>query len=285
MKYIFYADIFFMINFGMDYLLLRIVGTLRKRQATTSYFLGALFGAAGITLSVIHPIPVKLIQNILAYCVISIGMCLLAYGRMSMKELFVTWGMLYFCAFTAGGMISAVYYYTNIPFVIGQILSGHLLRRWNIVIFLAAAVISYLCISMGVKFLQVRMGKTGTREDMIEVTIFHRGVKTEVLALYDSGNSLTEPISGAPVHIIDLMLAEQLLKGGQQTEEKIRVIPYHSLGKEAGIMTAFECECMEITVKEETVTLGPVFLGIYRGELSAKKKYRMILNRSINKWL
>ena len=50
-------------------------------------------------------------------------------------------------------------------------------------------------------------------------------------------------------------------------------------------MTAFECDEMELTVKGNKIKLGPAYLGIYRGELSAGGKYRMILNRSINKWL
>jgi stage II sporulation protein GA (sporulation sigma-E factor processing peptidase) len=284
-KYTFYADSFFIINFGMDYLLLQIVGRLRKKKITTSYIFGALLGAAGAVIHVITPIRIPVISSVFAYFIISFLMCAVTFGIRNIKETLKAWGCLYLVAFLCGGMINAIYYYTNVPYTLRQIFSRQYFQGMNIGIFLLAAGSSYFIIRFLVERIKIWAGRTGTREDIIEVNILHKGVQEQIFGLYDSGNSLLEPISRQPVHIIDWETAERILKGGKETEEKIRVIPYHTLGKNSGVLTAFECENMEITVRGEKIQIGPAFLGIYRGELSAGRKYRMILNRSINKWL
>ena len=241
MKYVFYADIFFITNFIMDFMVLKLAGLIRKKKIhTTSYLFGSFFGAAVLTLSVMCPVDLGIAGEIVVYLVVSYLMCMIAFGRTGWKE--------------------------------------------NLVTFLVLAGISYAVISTGVRIVQIKQQKTGTLDDIMEVVLRNKGRTETVLALFDSGNSLLEPISKAPIHIIDLQTAENILgKGG--TKEKIRIIPYHSLGKSNGVMTAFECDEMELTVKGNKIKLGPAYLGIYRGELSAGGKYRMILNRSINKWL
>lgn len=264
MKYIFYADIFFITNFIMDWMILGVTGKiLKKRIPATSILLGALVGAAALTLNIMYPIKNSWLNHIFAYGVISFFMCAITFRPVTWKEGVKSWICLYIVAFVMGGIMNAMYFCN----------------------FYVAVGISYLGVCGSIYFLRIRMGRTGNAEDIVEVTICHKGETETVRALFDSGNSLKEPISGAPVHIIDYITADNILKGGEKTEEKIRVVPYHSLGQKAGIMTAFQCEKMMIVTKNGNVDIGPAYLGIYRGELSAGKKYRMILNRSIDKWL
>lgn len=277
MKYVFYADIFFITNFIMDYIILRITGKLLKKKIhTTSYLLGAFSGAAILTLNIIFPIKIRIINQLFAYFVISFIMCILTFGVKCIKENVKTWIYLYVIAFFSGGILNAVYFYTNIQMI---------LKGMDFTTFMAAAGISYLAMNYIIHAVRVRMGRTGNKDDIMEVMLCHRGVTQRVNALFDSGNSLKEPISGAPVHIVDYETAGSILKGGQETEEKIRIIPYNSLGKKDGIMTAFECEKVVVNIKGNNIDIGPAYLGIYRGELSAGGRYRMILNRSINTWL
>lgn len=269
MKYVFYADIFFITNFIMDFMVLKLAGLIRKKKIhTTSYLFGSFFGAAVLTLSVICPVDLGIAGEIAVYLVVSYLMCMITFGRTGWKENIQSWLAMYGMAVCIGGIMNMAYFRF----------------RLNLVTFLVLAGISYAVISTGVRIVQIKRQKTGTLDDIMEVVLRNKGRTETVLALFDSGNSLSEPISKAPVHIIDLQTAENILgKGG--TKEKIRIIPYHSLGKSNGVMTAFECDEMELTVKGNKIKLGPAYLGIYRGELSAGGKYRMILNRSINKWL
>lgn len=277
MKYVFYADIFFITNFIMDYIILKITGKiLKKKIHTTSYFLGAFSGAAILTLNIIFPIRIKIINQLFAYFVISFIMCILTFRLHSMKENVEACLLLYVIAFLSGGILNAIYFYTNFQMI---------LKSMNVTTFIIAAGISYLVMDWIVRIVRIRMGRTGVRDDILEVFLYHKGITSKVNALFDSGNSLREPISGAPVHIVDYETADSILKGGRGTEEKIRVVPYNSLGKKDGIMTAFECEKVVVNIKGNKIDIGPAYLGIYRGELSPEGKYRMILNRSINTWL
>lgn len=290
MKYVFYADIFFITNFIMDYILLKITGRLLKEKQihTTSYLFGAFLGAGILTLNIIFPIKFKIINQIFAYFVISFIMCIVTFRKKSIKENIRICLYLYIMAFLSGGILNTIYFYTNFQMI---------LKGMNFVTFLVSAVLAYLIMNQTIHIIKIKMGRTGAKQDIIKVILCHRGTEQTVSALFDSGNSLKEPISGAPVHIIDYETADNLLKKNQDIQEKmninekisinekIRIIPYNSLGKKNGIMTAFECEKVVINIKGTEIDTGPAYLGIYQGELCAEGKYKMILNRSIDAWL
>ncbi len=301
MKYVFYADIFFVTNFIMDYILLKITGKLLKENQihTTSYLFGAFSGAGILTLNMIFPIKFRIINQIFAYLVISFIMCIVTFRKKSIKENIKICFYLYVTAFLSGGILNAVYFYTNFQMI---------LKGMNFITFLVFAGGSYLIMNYIIHIIKIKMGRTGAKQDIIKVILYHRGMRQTVNALFDSGNSLKEPISGSPVHIVDYETASNLLKKNQDIQkkidineesineeiginekininEKIRIIPYNSLGKKNGIMTAFECERVVINIKDTEIDTGPAYLGIYQGELCAKGKYKMILNRSIDTWL
>lgn len=233
-------------------------------------------GAGLLTLNIIFPIKFRIINQLFAYFVISFVMCIVTFKKKSIKENIRICLYLYITAFASGGILNAVYFYTNFQMMA---------KGMNFITFTISAGISYLVLNYVVHIIKIKMGKTGNKEDIMEVMLCHRGVSKKVNALFDSGNSLKEPISGKPVHIVDYETADSILKGGQETQEKIRIIPYYSLGKKNGLMTAFECEKVIINIKGNNIDIGSAYLGIYRGELCAKGKYKMILNRSIDTWL
>ena len=271
MKYIFYADIFFLTNFMMDYFSLKITGYIRKKKVrTTSYLLGSLFGAGVLTCLIILPVNLGILGKIAAYFAVSFLMCRITFGKEIWKERVISWGCMYLTAIIFGGILVSISYYVRLS---------------NLLIFFCVSGISYLVMRIGVWAYGIRMGRTGTRNDIIEVVLRHRENECRILALYDSGNNLKEPLSHAPVHIIDFSTAKKLLQRKGGTQEKIRIIPFFSLGKEDGILTAFECENVILLKKGSKLETGPAYLGIYKGKLCAGNRYQMILNRSINRWL
>lgn len=277
MKYVFYADIFIMINFIMDFIVLKITGSiLKKTPFTTSYLLGAIIGSISLTFNIIYPIKNSIINMIISYFIISFVMCIVTFGIKNRKEIVKNMVTLYIVSFLCGGIANAIYYFTefqmmmkNSPFVRFLIISG----------------CSYFIMSEIVKEIKLRTGRTGEKSDIIKVEICHQKKVEQIFALFDSGNSLREPISGKPVHIVDYETADKILKGGKETEEKIRVVPFHSIGNSNGLITAFLCDNLRINIKGDYIDLGSSYIGIYRGKLSVDGHYNMILNRSINKWL
>lgn len=255
----------------MDYIILRLTGMFRKKQRNiTSYLLGSFVGAMMLTLFMISPVRLGIVGKIAAYFAVSFLMCMVTFGMKNGKDNLKSWICLYLMAFGAGGIMNSIYFHTDM----------------KLSTFFLSAGISWMILKSTVNAVHTYMSRTGTQNDIVEVTLFHKGKSISLPALFDSGNSLTEPISGMPVHIIETMTAENLIKEeGGDTQEKIRLVPYHSLGKEDGMMTAFLCDKLVLRVKEKEIDLGATYLAIYTGNLCGGKKYKMILNRSIKKWL
>lgn len=178
MKYVFYADIFMLINFLMDFFLLKVTGRLLKKHTkTTSYLLGALVGAAGVTIHVMSPWKGTVAGRISAYLILSFIMCAITFSEKRIREALKIWGIFYLVSFMLGGIMNAVYFYNS-----------------NLMAFLALAVLSYLLLNFGAELLKVVMGRTGQGDDILNVELRHHGKSICVKALFDSGNSLLEPI-------------------------------------------------------------------------------------------
>ena len=78
-------------------------------------------------------------------------------------------------------------------------------------------------------------GRKRKRNNPAIVRLCYRGAEgpLRIHALVDSGNTLTEPISGAPVSVLDARIFYRLWPEGLSG---FRVIPYHSVGKKSGIL-------------------------------------------------
>lgn len=98
----------------------------------------------------------------------------------------------------------------------------------------------------------------------------------EIMALVDTGNGLVDPVSGKRVAVLEKAVFQKMTLA--MKPEKLKMIPYHSLGKERGILTAYEVEKIEIRKEEEKQIIRNVILAIYEGKLSGKGSYQMILS-------
>lgn len=108
-------------------------------------------------------------------------------------------------------------------------------------------------------------------------TVKIKGDKEEIVVrgLIDTGNGLTDPLSNKPVAILeeDIWQKMQLAK----REDKYKVIPFHSIGKEHGMLEGYEIESLHIEYEEEVKEHNRVIVAVYKGKLSVKGEYRMIL--------
>ena len=101
----------------------------------------------------------------------------------------------------------------------------------------------------------------------------------QVEALLDSGNSLVDPLSGAPVCIVHKSVIEGL--GLEDRPERFRAIPYHSIGREHGLLYAWAVEKMEIRSEGQNLECQQVLLARSEGQLSLSEGYQMILHPAI----
>lgn len=85
------------------------------------------------------------------------------------------------------------------------------------------------------------------------------GQKTvEAMGLYDTGNSLYEPIRHQPVSIVEKRLIQELLDD-EEWQTRLRMIPYRSIGVHCGLMRGFVADEIRIFVRHYPVSqLMPV---------------------------
>lgn len=264
MQYELYIDVFFLENLMMDFLLLMF---LKKMLGSTAsgvrIILGAAVGAAVTCAVIIIPIPYAFVKMLLLYGAVSVLMVKtglnVEWGREFIKALL----FLYIGAFLLGGIMSFLQQYLR-----------------GISLFFVLSLLGYYLAS-GVWSLMESL----VRDNKVHcAAVLHNGSGCcRLKAFIDTGNRLKDGVTGKPVSIIEPETARLLGYSVSESPEKIRCIPYHSIGKEAGVLPVFEIDKMDlISGKKKTEIFRPM-LAVCKGEMNFDD-YGMILNPDIYIW-
>ena len=260
MKYVVYIDVFFAINFFMDFIILLLAKKILKPQTTIiRCFLAALAGAALSCIITVKSFKSVIMQKIFTYGVISSVMAVIGYPIKGIKAYIKCISCIYAVTIALSGIINGLYYFTGV--------GEFMLRGINIIRFIFITAAAYFITDFSVKY--IKNHRAGTREnDIYKVTLVFNGKSLELKGLYDSGNSLAEPIGGKPVHIAQYDKVEPLIKGVSADKTKIRLVPYKALGTDMGILKAIEIDMLKIEIAGEIIEIEKVLIGIYEGTLS-----------------
>lgn len=258
MYYELYIDVFFTVNFTMDYILLAAVRKMLKCPVTHRRIaLGALLGSALTCLVIILPVPYAFVKFILFHGVVNVLMIRAGLRAKWGPDMLKAWIMLYIGGFLTGGVFQFLGQYMRI---------GSL--------FFVLAVASYYAVS-GIWSLISCLSRQNQYRCQAE--LFMNGRKCQVQALIDTGNGLRDELTGKPVCILDKNVARELLAGSEAV--RIRYIPYHSIGKREGVMPLVTLEKMCISNGKKQWIEEPL-AAICEDEMTADK-YKMIINPEI----
>jgi len=64
-------------------------------------------------------------------------------------------------------------------------------------------------------------------------------------------------------------------------KENFRIVPFHSVGKDRGILEAYFIEKMEIKKEGEHIVIEKPMIAITKDNISGKKEYQMILHPAL----
>lgn len=274
--YIVYLDVFFMINFIMDYMIILITSRIAKvKKKRIRQLAGAGCGAL-YSVIVIKPLTNHLFKITLVNILIAAVMVLISFGFTSASVYIKNVFLLFAVSFTMSGIINYLYYSTVIGKYVRNVLSGNSNKVVNARKFILVSVLAYILLSAIVRII------FSVRKDMelyYDVKITFRGKSVVVRGLYDTGNGLTEPVTGKMVHIAEYKILKPLLEGDEKAKENIYVIPFHSIGEEDGIMYGIRMDEMVVLVDDEPKFLYNPIIGIYTGNVSKRGNYSVILNR------
>lgn len=275
-EYVVYLDVFFLINFGMDYLVLMLTSIImRNKKSKIRIVAASIFGAA-YSVIMIQPLLQHLHFVTLLSIVAAFVMILIAFGFENRAAYLKNAVFLTCATFLLGGILNYLYYATDLGRIVNQILHGTSNQVVNARKFVFVTLVAYGILVLMIKIIMV------CRKDasvFFEVKLSRNGKSVVVKALFDTGNSLVEPISGNIVHIAEYKILKPMLEGDESAKENICVIPYHSVGEEHGMLYGIRMDEMVILINGEPRFLYHPIIAIYHGTLSENDKYAMILHR------
>lgn len=251
MYYELYIDLFFLENFMMDSLLLLSVNRiLNCGQKYGRMILGGALGSVLTCLTVAIPLP-AVIKLVFYHVFINSLMLTAGLGLKKLGTFVKAYVLLYISALFAGGIMSALRPYIR-----------------TASIFFAVAAVSWLIFQ---KLWRLLIRMTTDRQRLIDVTLYTDGREIQVKALQDTGNMLEDPVSAAPVSILDPALFQKM-----PDQKLIRYIPYRCIGTE-GVMLVFRIERMCIHADDDRWVESPL-LGVSQVKLTENEEYQLILN-------
>ena len=257
MTYTLYADIILLNNFAMDFLLLWAVKKMmrletRKGGIVTASLAGAVYALAVMLV----PLPVFFLQT-LATCVgMSTLMTFLAFRIRSVRQTVRAVAGLYMAAVLAAGIME---FFRSFG--------------WFSVFWLYAAAALGSVWLLSVLWKTVFDGMTRGQK-LYQVELFYGQKKLSVTAFLDTGNHLTEPVSGKPVSILSAEKGKDLF----DTEKGIVLIPFRTVGRENGLIPAVRADRMEVHGDGLTQVIERPCIALSRAPLSRDNSYHMLLN-------
>ena len=257
MYYELYIDVFFLVNFMMDAILLEILRKILGCPVSHGrVLLGAGAGAFGTCVVLCLPVPYGFVRIVASHGLINLIMLKTGFGIRWGREMAKAFLLLYISGFLMGGILSVFRPY---------------LRTAGL--FFAFAVISYYG-ALGVwKLLGALAGREKTRR---EVLLFRGGKSCRVRAIVDTGNTLRDSVTGKPVCVIDQKTADAL--GLFEKPEGLRFLPYHSVGRREGVLPAFPLDKMELPGNPVRVVERPLVAVCQ--EIS-RDDHQMLLNPDV----
>lgn len=173
--------------------------------------------------------------------------------------------------------LGIVYYFTLV-FVFSKLLKGGewiTKNRLNGIV-VAICVIGVMSIALLYVLYQNRKNRQNT---IYQVSIVEQGKRIDVKALFDTGNALREPFSGKPVSIIESEVWHAVIE--EPKPEHYKVIPFHSIGQEHGVLTGMEIDELIIWAGDRKIVQKQAIVALYEGSLSKDKSFQMILHQGL----
>jgi len=192
-------------------------------------------------------------------------------------------GLGYVCAFVLGGL--------------GMMLASQVqggrggLPQVSWWLLVASVVLAYLCIKLGLKAVQ-RL--TLKKQLLCQATIFWEGREAQLQALVDTGHTLKDPLSRAPVLIAEhgslmpLQLPSALhteddptrLLGAAETgtlQARLRLVPFVSLGAPNGMLVGFRPDRVALATPQKQWLRDDIVVGVYPHRLCHEGRYQGLI--------
>ncbi|KJS14691.1 MAG: hypothetical protein VR69_16640 [Peptococcaceae bacterium BRH_c4b] len=227
---------------------------------------------------------------------VSLAMVGLAYAPLPARRFIACLGFFYLGSFLLGGMVIGfsylIYrggYFSGVKYVLT------IINRYLWPAFTLAVLCTLLAALLAPAIVRRRLKKDALK---LPVTICLWGNKVVVEGLVDTGNSLTDPVSGVPVMVVEyaavrdilpapLKAAVELYSDGMLVlsamadtpwNNRLRLIPFKSLGTDKGLLLGIRPDCLEIKSERGIKRVVQTVLAIHNSSLAPGREYSALLH-------
>ncbi|MBQ7255556.1 MAG: sigma-E processing peptidase SpoIIGA [Oscillospiraceae bacterium] len=251
-----YGDILFTVNAVPDFLLLllgaKLCGyPLRRWRAALAAALGGLYAVA-----VVLPVPL-FFRSVFGRMLCFLAMAAIAYGVR--PRALRPAALMILCGAALAGIVYAIVQSEVLELVT---LRGESIYPISARMLILLAGVFYLAAAL----LAAGAMRHGSREQTaIRITLGNRTVS--VTALRDTGNTLSDPLTGEPVIVLAPQRGRELLGAELPGEDaaawiashpslKARLVPYRAVGVQRGFLAAIPCRVKIGEKKEHTALVA-----------------------------
>ncbi len=257
---IIYADVLFIINFFITFLLLQLTEKLCKRnECLWRMVLSSFFGGAySLVILVDELSPAVTYLGRLAAALIII---LIAFSWQGVKCLIKETAIFFLANFILVGLVVGLW----LIFQPAGVVINNSVVYFNVSAktLLLSALIAYVISVVALRIYNNKLAKN----QLYSVTVNYNGQQVRFFALADSGNNLKEPFSDYPVIVADKSLFENA--------QCSRVVPYSSIGGE-GLLQAFKPDKVLVSTANKSYELSNIYIAL--SENVKRGEYRGIIN-------
>ena len=296
-----YLDKLFLGNLIADFIILWAAGRLSQiRIKTYRVIAGACLGSF-YSLALFLPGTDRLLFFYVKFAV-SLAMVLTAYAPLPPRRLVICLSFFYLVSFVSGGAVIGASYFLSQTGGIGQINNSLvIINRY----FWPGVTLAALVVWAGVVALpRYFKRKQGLESLRLAVTIFFNGQEVTVRGLIDTGNSLSDPVSGEPVLVVEHSALMEVLPAAMKEKDvctgdailliermmdtpwagRLRLIPFQSLGNDRGLLLGIKPDRVEFVWKGQVRKVEKVVIGVHGRRLDIGGEYNAIINPSLIEW-
>lgn len=278
MKLDFYIDIYFVINFTMDVILLILTKKICKRTNPIRRILvAAVIGSVcACIVAISAPLPV-ILSIIVEHVFVSLAMILIAFRYGSRAAFIRTYLVFLLITFILGGVMQSILMNlganANLSTLYDEVISKNITITLLVILSLLLTPLIYYGYHVLRENQQLSQG-------LYDINMYFNEV--DVMAckgFMDTGNCLKDPIRGWPVIVVDKdLLYEKFMNIQCSRPESICVIPYVSVGKEHGMLYGIRMEKVIIKNAQEEVCTRNVVAALSEYGFLNTKEYRALLH-------
>lgn len=283
-----YADVTFLVNFIMDYIILWSTSKLTGRKTDYWRFagmaiLGGIYGVGNLFphLNGLYSWPAKI--------VVSLAIVMLAFPPRGWPDFSKTLLAFFGVSFVAAGATVALGFQFNQA--VGD--RGGALW-WLLGGILGAVVVGY----QGEKYLARKL-IPALLKHQVELHFGHKVCRGK--GFLDTGNHLRDPLTHRPVVVAEYELLKNCIprdcqaimeNNGDQNDvlealsssswaNRLRLIPFTSIGQKNGMMVGFRCDQVIIDSRLPSAIYKNLVVGIYLDRLTVEDDYQLLIPSEI----